>query len=966
MNTVRSSAAEGTRLLRRITPLGAWALSFGCSVGWGAFVMPGTTFLPLAGPLGTALGVAVGALVMLIIGINYCELINRYPDAGGTFHYTKELFGYDHAFLSSWFLGLVYLAITWANATALPLIFRSLFGDLLCFGFHYTVAGYDVWLGEILLSLFSMVFFTLFCLRGNRAGTAVQTVMAVLLLGGVLAAFAAVFLRTGAPTLGQMAPLYSPDRAPAAGVLFIVFLAPWAFAGFESISHSAEEFKFSVKKTFGVIVISLATAALAYILLTLVAASAQPEGVSDWYGYVQGLGGQAGVSAIPTFFAIQKAAGTAGLAILGVAAAGGIITGFVGNMTAASRMIYAMARDELLPAPMATLNRYGAPKNAILFLALISLPIPFLGRSAIGWIVDVNTIGVVIAYAYTSAAAFKSAGESGRKFVRVSGALGVGTSLFFLFYFLVPNLYSVSVFSNESYFILLLWAVLGFVMFYLMFRRDRENRLGKSTMVWVVLLLLIFFTSIIWLIGTTENITEAAVRDVGALYANGEQSASDVQSHIALLQSYLSRTAGTVIRNSVLQFVLILTSILIIFRIYGAVHRQGQRAAQQRTVAEESSRAKSNFLSNMSHDIRTPMNAIIGYVTLAKRERGLTPKVDEYLTKIETSSGHLLALINDILEMSRIESGRVELVPIPTDLRKIMDEVRSLFSTQMETKGLHYTVTSENVTDAKVLCDRNRLNRVLLNLISNAYKFTPEGGAVAVTLRQTGREEGRASYTTSVKDSGIGMSPEFAAKVFEAYEREKTETVENTQGTGLGTAITKSIVELMGGEIKVFSEQGKGSEFVVSVSFPIDPEAENAAETERAAEASRFHGMRILLVEDNAENREVEQTLFEQAGFVVDLAENGEEAVECIAASEPGEYAAVLMDIEMPVKNGYDAAKLIRSLRNPALAATPIIALSAKAFSEDVAAAYAAGMNGHIAKPINMEKVMETMSSVLF
>ncbi|MBR3640991.1 MAG: response regulator, partial [Oscillibacter sp.] len=198
------------------------------------------------------------------------------------------------------------------------------------------------------------------------------------------------------------------------------------------------------------------------------------------------------------------------------------------------------------------------------------------------------------------------------------------------------------------------------------------------------------------------------------------------------------------------------------------------------------------------------------------------------------------------------------------------------------------------------------------------------------------------------------------------YEREKTETVENTQGTGLGTAITKSIVELMGGEIKVFSEQGKGSEFVVSVSFPIDPEAENAAETERAAEASRFHGMRILLVEDNAENREVEQTLFEQAGFVVDLAENGEEAVECIAASEPGEYAAVLMDIEMPVKNGYDAAKLIRSLRNPALAATPIIALSAKAFSEDVAAAYAAGMNGHIAKPINMEKVMETMSSVLF
>ena len=971
----QSSVTESgaPRLVRRLSPLAVWALSFGCSVGWGSFVMPGTTFLPIAGPLGTALGIAIGALVMLIIGINYAYLMNRYPDACGTFSFTKRVFGYDHGFLSAWFMGLVYLAIIWANATAIPLIFRSIFGDLLRFGYFYTIAGYDVYFGEIMISLLAVLVFGYVCLRGSRVVSVTQILLALLLIGGILVAFIAVFVRSGAGSTSAMEPLFSPDYKPGAGILFIVFLAPWAYAGFESVSHSAEEFRFPVRKSLRILIISLGTSAIAYIALALIAAAVQPQGFGSWVEYFREMGNLSGVQGMPTFYAVSAAMGKPGVAILGVAAAAGIITGLMGNMTAASRMIYSMARDNMLPAPMAALNKNGAPKHAILFLILVCLPIPFLGRSAIGWIIDVNTIGVAIAYAYTSTVAFRQALAEKKTGVVVSGAAGMGLSFFFLLYFLVPNLWSVSTLAMESYLMFLLWAVLGFVTFYLIFRRDKSRRMGKSTTIWIVLLLLIFFTSMIWIMGTTSQATETAVEDAERAYAyaleSESQSATDsnLDGYKDMMTNHFQQLTGQVIRNTAVQFLLFLVALLIVFRIYSTVQRQHQSAVEDKNLAEQSSQAKTTFLSNMSHDIRTPMNAIVGYVTLAKREKDLSPRSRDYLDKIEASSSHLLALINDVLEMSRIESGKMELMPVPTDLRKVMEEVRDMFSTQMETKGLNYTVSCEEVKDPRVLCDGSRLNRVLLNLISNAYKFTPEGGSVTVTLRQTGLKEGRAAFRLSVKDTGIGMSPEFAAKVFEAYEREKTATVESIQGTGLGTAITKSIVEIMGGTIQVFSEQGKGSEFVVDVAFPLDPEAvqTGASGAGEAEDPAAFAGLRLLLAEDDPDNRDVETALLREAGFLVETAENGEEAVEMLASSKAGYYALILMDIEMPVKNGYNAAKLIRSLKNPALASIPIVALTGKAFSEDITAAREAGMNGHIAKPLNIKNAVDLLNELL-
>ena len=957
------------RLLRKLSPLAVWALSFGCSVGWGSFVMPGTTFLPNAGPLGTAIGISAGALIMVIFGVNYSYLINRYPDAGGTYSYSKNLFGYDHGLLSAWFMGLVYLAITWANATAIPLIFRNIFGDVLQFGYCYTLAGYDVYAGEILLSLAALLVFGFICLRGIKLTAVIQTVLAIMLIAAVSFAFIAVFIKRDTGAAAALEPLFPEDRSPFIGILLIISMAPWAFAGFESVSHTAEEYKFPHKKITRILIVGLITSAAAYIMLTLIAASAQPEGFSNWGDYIKGMGSAGGVKGMPTLYGVYSSLGSFGLVIIGAAAAAAIITGLVGNITAASRLMYSMSRDDMLPEKFGRLNRFGSPYAAVIFIVALSLPIPFFGRSAISWIVDVNTIGVTVAYAYTSAAAFRQAGHDKKRGMQALGIAGIIISVFFLLYFLIPSL--TTSFSIESYFILMIWAVLGFVVFYLLFRRDRFRRMGKSIVIWTILLMLIFFTSMIWVIGTTDSATEKTVTELGTIYeqdiASDTADANEAaETFKAQLEKNIDDVSNTIIRNSVFVFLMILLSMFIVFNTYNTVKKRHETAVEDRAVAEQSSKAKTNFLSNMSHDIRTPMNAIVGYVTLAKREKDISPRVTEYLDKIEDSSGHLLSLINDVLEMSRIESGKMELMPVPTDICAAMKEVRDLFITQMETKGVKYDVIYDDVTDRRVLCDKNRLDRVLLNLISNAYKFTPEGGSVTVTLCQTARVDDNVSFRISVNDTGIGMSKEFAAKVFEAYEREKTTDVENIQGTGLGTAITKSIVDLMGGEIQVFSEKGKGSEFVINVDFPIDPKAGSGALDENEKhEAAAFAGMRILLVEDDPDNRDVEKTLLEEAGFIVDTAENGEEGAELVAASAPGEYAVVLMDIEMPVKNGYNAARLIRSLRNPAHASIPIVALTAKAFSEDIALALKAGMNAHISKPINMKTVIATFKDIL-
>lgn len=517
-------------------------------------------------------------------------------------------------------------------------------------------------------------------------------------------------------------------------------------------------------------------------------------------------------------------------------------------------------------------------------------------------------------------------------------------------------------------------------------------------------------------------------------------------------------------------------------------------------AAQHANRAKTTFLNNMSHDIRTPMNAIIGFTSLAAAHIDNTKQVQEYLAKITTSSNHLLSLINDVLDMSRIESGKVKIEEKETSLPEIMHDLKTIVQADIASKRLEFFIDTADVVNEHVLCDKLRLNQVLLNLLSNAMKFTKPGGIVSVRILQKGNAPGGcASYEFQVKDTGIGMSREFAEHVFEPFERERTSTVSGIQGTGLGMAITKNIVDMMGGTISVESEEGKGTTFTVALQFKtcsgpvrqeeilelkglralvadddfntcssvtkmlstigmrpdwttsgkeavlraklageqndeyaayiidwlmpdmngvevvrrirgiignekpiiiltaydwsdIEEEARKAGVTAFcskpiflselrdilespftalvAGEAvcggrACFEGKKILLVEDNELNQEIAVEILREAGFFIDVAEDGVVAVDKVEKAEAGQYDLILMDIQMPIMDGYEATRQIRAMENSNLAGIPIIAMTANAFDEDRKAARDAGMDGHIAKPIDIPKLMELLTEIL-
>ena len=519
-------------------------------------------------------------------------------------------------------------------------------------------------------------------------------------------------------------------------------------------------------------------------------------------------------------------------------------------------------------------------------------------------------------------------------------------------------------------------------------------------------------------------------------------------------------------------------------------------------AAETANRAKSTFLSNMSHDIRTPMNAIIGFTTLAISNLDDQERVKDYLTKTLASSNHLLSLINDVLDMSRIESGKIHLEEVEVNLSDVLHDLKTIVSGQIHAKQLELYMDAMDVTDEDVSCDKTRLNQILLNLLSNAIKFTPAGGTVSVRVRQlAGQARGCGQYEFRIKDNGIGMSPEFAKKIFEPFERERTSTVSRIQGTGLGMAITKNIVDMMGGTIEVQTAQGKGSEFIVRVPLrvqaehrpvekiteleglkalvvdddfntcdsvtkmlvkvgmraewtlsgkeavlrarqsiemsdvyhaylidwrlpdmngievtrqirslhddtpiiiltaydwsDIEVEAKAAGVTafcskpmflsdlretlmsalgQKQTDAAQellppkdadFKDRQILLVEDNELNREIAQEILREYGFRVDPAENGAVAVEKVSTAAPGSYDLVLMDIQMPVMDGYTATRQIRALENPALAGVPILAMTANAFDEDRRRAMESGMNGFLSKPIVIGDLVQELHKIL-
>ena len=415
---------------------------------------------------------------------------------------------------------------------------------------------------------------------------------------------------------------------------------------------------------------------------------------------------------------------------------------------------------------------------------------------------------------------------------------------------------------------------------------------------------------------------------------------------------------------------------------------QLENKVEKETKENQFNRAETIFLNSISHDIRTPLNIIIGYTALASAHVNEAQEVKKYLSKIETASNHLLLLINNVLDMSHIESGTLKLEHAPVYLPDVLEDLKSIVQTDISAKQLEFHVDTPNMVHKSVITDKLRLNQVLLNILENAVKYTRPGGRICFQIQELkGQEPGFAKYEFRVRDNGIGMSEEFIVHIFEPFSREQTSTVSGIEGTGLGMAIVKKIVDRMGGTIAVKSRQGEGTEVIVILKFKVSSqpvanemralsrpeqmetfsEKEKAKQENLKEESSEnpFKNKKILLVEDNELNREIAVELLKEEGFILDTAEDGTIAVEKMRTAKPGQYDLILMDIQMPTMDGYEAVRQIRKLKNPETANIPIIAMTANAFEEDRQKALEAGMNEHVAKPIDLARLLEVVKKVL-
>lgn len=445
------------------------------------------------------------------------------------------------------------------------------------------------------------------------------------------------------------------------------------------------------------------------------------------------------------------------------------------------------------------------------------------------------------------------------------------------------------------------------------------------------------------------------------------------------LDTVVTYTPTDVIQDHVWLFIGLLTVLLILIVTYFIHREQEQKKAAQHELkqkellekalcaAKQASVAKKVFLQNMSHDIRTPMNAVLGFTNLAIQAGGDTEKTQDYLSKIKISGNHLLGIVNEVLEISRIESGQTKLDESVWSIADIVRETDIIIRDQALAKKQEFSIDIWQVQDMYIYCDKLRVKEILVNLLGNAVKYTQTGGSISLRIIQKPCEkENFGNYEIHVKDNGCGMSEEFLQKIFEPFERQANSTISGIQGTGLGMTIIKGFVDAMGGTIDIKSEENKGTEIIVRLCQRI-AEAPEKSEEQKTISCSPelFAGKRVLLVEDNSMNREIATAILEEAGFKVDTAENGAIAVEKVTYYPEGFYDVILMDIQMPVMDGYTATRKIRSLENKAIAKIPIIAVSANAFDEDRQTSLEAGMNGHLAKPIVVDELLEVLGGIL-
>ena len=1232
------------------TPLGIWAFSIGTSIGWGSFIVTCNSYLSKAGILGTTFGLLTGMAVILVITWNLQYMIQTAPDAGGIYTFEKKIGGKDLGFLAFWFVLLTYMAILWANITSVPLFARFFMGSTYQTGFHYSIFGYEVWFGEAVLSVAVVLLIGILCVFSRKLPNIAVTAAALIFsIGFTVCAVIAVMRHD--PALSYD-PMYTDGSDAFAQIVRIAAISPWAFIGFENVAHFSEEYEFPVKKIRGILISSVVITTLLYLFVSMLSVSAYPPEYDTWLDYILDMGNLEGIKAVPAFYAANYYLGRTGVVVLMFALFGVILTSLIGNTLALSRLLYAAGREGEAPKRLSSLNGKGIPANAVYAIVAASVFIPFLGRTAIGWIVDVTTLGATLIYGLISHAVYLHAKESGRRAEQYTGMAGMLLMLCFILLLLIPGLLPFHAMETESYALFIVWSVLGLVYFRGLMRRDSSREYGQQrVIVWIILLVLVMFASMMWVSRATENAANTAVDNIFEYHETHPDDDSDEtvrEERVEFLQEQAKNIAGTNTLYTIVSlglFILFISMMMNNYRdtqkldkrlseaekeaetagriaelnntisslldnipgmtltkdaetgVYLACNqafadyarrpgpndvightdaqlfdaetakrftdddrialsmdepyvyfeeetdengrtRQLQttklkyvdasgrlcllvlsrditdmiriqheeamtaedfekyrgagimyahiaqtlardykdmfyvnldteefieyrrddggalaemtrgwhffsdcraelsqsvytedrdaflKATDRRTLmkaleqkdtfamsfrqtgntepvyvsmkisimeddrnfivvgitdvdaemrnamtksealsealtsAEEASKAKTSFLSSMSHEIRTPMNAIIGLDTLALQSDDLSDQTRDYLEKIGGSARHLLGLINDILDMSRIESGRLTLQKEVFSPAVMLEQINTMIMSQCRDKGLTYECRILNQIDRSYIGDDMKLKEILINLLSNAVKYTEAPGSITLTLERTAKYEEQSVLRFCIRDTGIGMDEEFIPKLFDAFSQENDSFSTGYNSTGLGMAITKKIVEMMNGSISVESEKGVGTEFTVTVTLRNCDQSGAGADREIDP-----HDLYVLVVDDDTIAAEHAEAVLEEVGIKADICRGGEDALRMmeIQHTKHRPYNLVLMDWDMPEMNGGDTAAEIRKRYGNE---STIVILTAHSWDDIQEGARRAGIENFLTKPLFAASVMDEFERI--
>lgn len=948
--------------LMHLSAFGAWAVAFGCAVGWDVLVLPWTEFLPKAGPVGTLLGLAVTALVMVVIAWNFHYMMGKYPGVGGVYTYAKKAFGHDHGYICAWFLFLGYAAIVWVDAEMLTVIVRYLIGgNPLHFGFKYYVAGFRVCLGDILIVAVAMsVVLALTCRR--RIAAAVQTALAVVMAAGIVVCFCAA--ATGhMGGVATLRPFFSPHGGGAMSQLFgVLLISPWLFVGIESISCISAEFRFPVRKSFWVMAAAIAASAVAYAMGLLIPVLASGGDGAGWVAAVS----QPGDANFLAFDMVKGGLGAAGPAVLCVTLISALFTNLVGNTVVASKLLAAMADDGAMPLWLGRKNGVLSARNSAFVIAAAAVATSAIGQPAISVIVDIALVGAAVAYAYTSAAAFKLAKRDGDRVSTATGLVGFVFAVAIAVVFLLPAVSSTM--GSVSYLAMVLLCIAGLVFFLFAFHRDGSHRFGRSSVAWVSLFMVIVSLSYIWARQTAfeavrnaySEIVKSHVELFGGEGAKGGDEAVRQKAWHASLRRDLRGVRKSIIRSSMAQIALTVLALALMIAVHIAMRRRELRMEQ------EKARAKSYFFSTVSHDIRTPLNAIIGFSEMLKTGFKTDAERDQAVDSIVSSGRTLLGLVNDVLDLSKLESGKMAIVPEPTDCTRLLREVTEAFRLAGRDAGVEVRCRADVMP--RLVIDPQRVRQIAFNLVGNAVKFTQEGYVeVRASFEVTSRGHS-GTLRVAVEDTGCGISEEDLGLIGSAYVQVGS-TKSRNGGTGLGLAICKQLVSAMGGRMDVVSTLGKGSTFTVTIPGVKVVESEVGENSSSSRKDAGIHTptqnsnsnshLRILVVDDSKMNVMVMKAQLKNLGLhEVSSAADGQEALDLLRSKGAENFDLVLTDMWMPHMDGETLVRAIRA--DPAFSGLRVVVVTAdvefRGKYEEV------GFDDILLKPVTRDKLVEMLA----